>query len=153
MHEVELGVWKSLLQHLIRMLHCQGPLIVHKFNSRYVFNIFLNCEFEGIIHKYYCRFCQVAPFGSSIRRFEANVSDLSKLAARNYEDILQCSIPCFEGLFPEPHNSTILDLLYIVRYWHSLAKLHMHTDTSLRVFREVTAMLGDGLRYFAILAP
>lgn len=25
----------------------------------------------------------------------------------------------------------------------------MHTDTSLRVFRQVTALLGDALRYFA----
>jgi hypothetical protein len=36
------------------------------------------------------RFRQVAPFGrSTIRRFSHNVADLKKLAARDYEDILQ----------------------------------------------------------------
>jgi len=39
-----------------------------------------------------------------------DVSDLSKLAAHNYEDILQCIIPCIEGLLPYPHNETILGL-------------------------------------------
>ena len=36
MHEVELGTWKALLQHLIRMLHAQGGGVVHTFNSRSV---------------------------------------------------------------------------------------------------------------------
>jgi len=63
------------------------------------------------------RFRQVAPFGrSTIRKFQADVSDLSKLAAHNYEDILQCIIPCIEGLLPYPHNETILDLLYLIAY-------------------------------------
>jgi hypothetical protein len=36
------------------------------------------------------RFRQVPTFGrSTIRRFSANVSEMKKLAARNYEDILQ----------------------------------------------------------------
>jgi hypothetical protein len=34
-------------------------------------------------------------------------------------------------------------------YWHSLAKLRMHTDSSLNVFRELTRVLGDSLRFFA----
>ena len=92
----------------------------------------------------------MAPFGrSTIRKFQAHVSDLSKLAAHNYEDILQCIIPCFEGLLPSPHNETILDLLYILAYWHSLAKVHMHTDSSLQEFRQLTTILGEHLRYFA----
>src|ERR1700741_2407910 len=73
-----------------------------------------------------------------------------KLAARDYEDILQCCIPCFEGLLPSPHNETILDLLYVLNYWHSLAKLRMHTDSTLQIFRQTTTLLADSLRYFAI---
>lgn len=77
------------------------------------------------------------------------MADFSKLAARDYEDILQCSIPAFEGLLPSPHDETILDLLYIMSYWHSLAKLRMHTDSSLHLFEETTVILGNLLRYFA----
>jgi len=104
--------------------------------------------------EYLSNFClysfrQVAAFGrSTIRKFPYNVADLSKLAARDYEDILQCCIPCFEGLLPSPHNETILHLLYILNYWHSLAKLRMHTDTTIRIFRQTTTLLGDALRYF-----
>ena len=78
------------------------------------------------------------------------MSELSRLAAQNFENILQCCIPCFDSLFPSPHNKTILDLLYILGYWHSLAKLWMHTDTSLKVFCHATSLLGDALRYFAL---
>ena len=92
----------------------------------------------------------MAPFGrSTIRKFLYNVSDLSKLAAHDYEDILQCIIPCIEGLLPSPHNETILDLLYIIAYWHSLAKLRMHTDSSLQELRQLTTIMGEHLRYFA----
>ncbi|KAF8955983.1 hypothetical protein BDZ97DRAFT_1672464, partial [Flammula alnicola] len=129
MHELELGIWKALLLHLIRILYAHGQNAVHEFNAR---------------------FRQVSAFSrSTIRKFPYNVVDLSKLAARDYEDILQCCIPCFEGLLPSPHNETILDLLYILNYWHSLAKLRMHTDTTLQIFRQTTTLMGDALRYFA----
>ncbi|KIJ57965.1 hypothetical protein HYDPIDRAFT_34453 [Hydnomerulius pinastri MD-312] len=129
LHEFELGVWKALLSHLIRMLYVVGPSAVHEFNRR---------------------FRQVAPFGrSTIRRFAHNVADLTKLAARDYEDILRCCIPCFEGLFSSPHNETILSLLYIMCYWHSLAKLRMHTDSTLKILDDVTILLGQHLHNFA----
>ncbi|TFK61425.1 hypothetical protein BDN72DRAFT_904115 [Pluteus cervinus] len=129
MHEVELGVWKMLLQHLVRVLYCQGTGVVQVFNAR---------------------FRKVTPFGvDTIRRFKTNVSDLKKLAARDYEDILQCIIPCIEGLLPQPFNDTILDLLYTMAYFHSLAKLRMHTDSSLHTLRLVITSLCDALRYFA----
>ena len=35
LHEVELGVWKALLTHLIRMLNACGVDKVHKFDERY----------------------------------------------------------------------------------------------------------------------
>ena len=95
-------------------------------------------------------FRQVPTFGGdTIRRFSTNMSSLSRNTACDYEDILQCFIPCFEGLLPEKHSETITDLVYVLTYWHSLAKLRMHTDSSLRVFRQVTTVLTDSLHYFA----
>lgn len=73
---------------------------------------------------------------------------MKKLAARDFEDLLQCSIPAFEGLFPEPHNSRILRLLYRLCEWHALAKLRMHTDPSLDHLDSLTQELGTLTREF-----
>ena len=35
LHEVELGVWKALFAHLVRMLHARGLDKVHEFDRRY----------------------------------------------------------------------------------------------------------------------
>ncbi|KII90776.1 hypothetical protein PLICRDRAFT_697259 [Plicaturopsis crispa FD-325 SS-3] len=129
MHEFELGVWKALLTHLVRILHSLGRNTVLLFNER---------------------FRQVPTFGrSTIRRFAHNVADMKKLAARDFEDILQCCIPCFEGLLPAPHDESVADLLYLATYWHSLAKLRMHTDSSLKVLDKVTVAFGQAIRHFA----
>jgi hypothetical protein len=37
LHEFELGVWKAILIHLIRMLWTYGADSIAKFNERYVF--------------------------------------------------------------------------------------------------------------------
>ncbi|KAI0028039.1 hypothetical protein K488DRAFT_59706 [Vararia minispora EC-137] len=129
MHEFELGVWKGLLLQLIRILHALGPSTVQEFNER---------------------FRQITTFGAStIRRFAHNVSELKKLAARDFEDILQCCIPCFKGLLPDPHDASVSDLLFLSTYWHSLAKLRMHTAMSLIVLDHVTVHLAKALRFFA----
>jgi hypothetical protein len=36
MHEVEIGVWKALFTHLVRMMWVQGARIVQEFNARYL---------------------------------------------------------------------------------------------------------------------
>ncbi|KAI0083358.1 hypothetical protein BDY19DRAFT_858286, partial [Irpex rosettiformis] len=95
------------------------------------------------------RFRQVPTFGrDTIRRFSANVADLKKLGARDFEDILQCSIPVLEGLLLEPYNSTVLDLLWTLTTWHALAKLRMHTTTTLKHLTHTTTALGRFLRQF-----
>ncbi|KAJ7144084.1 hypothetical protein C8R44DRAFT_554545, partial [Mycena epipterygia] len=86
---------------------------------------------------------------STIRRFVNNTSAMKKLAARNYKDLLQCAIPVFEGLLPEKHDKNVLDLLFLLAYWHSLAKLRLHTGFTLGRLDEVTASLGCQLRHFA----
>ncbi|ETW76906.1 hypothetical protein HETIRDRAFT_242215, partial [Heterobasidion irregulare TC 32-1] len=80
-----------------------------------------------------------------------NVSAIKKLAARDYEDMLQCAIPCFEGLLEEPHNRIVMDLLFELVTWHALAKLHLHTDTTLRIFEQVTTSLGALIRKFVLI--
>ncbi|KDQ54663.1 hypothetical protein JAAARDRAFT_696959 [Jaapia argillacea MUCL 33604] len=113
------------------------------------FNIFAMLVVD-LLHEFELGvFRQVFPFGSStIRRFDANVSEKKKLAGHDYEDILQCAMPCFDGLFPEPHNVIIQDLLFVLGYWHFLAKLRMHTDSSLVVLDDTTTALGMELRRF-----
>jgi hypothetical protein len=88
---------------------------------------------------------------------------MKRLAARDFEDllqvsshiytynpnILQCSIPVFEGLLPGDENDIVLDLLFDFATWHAYAKLRLHTDTTLNNFDTVTKVLGSTLRTFA----
>lgn len=60
----------------------------------------------------------------------------------------QCAIPVFDGLLPEPHNSRLLDLLFITAHWHGLAKLRIHTNTTLDILDRITTILGQTLRDF-----
>lgn len=61
---------------------------------------------------------------------------------------LKCSIPVFEGLLPEPHNTKVLNLLFALAHWHALAKLRQHTDPSLVILEAATINLGKLLRDF-----
>jgi hypothetical protein len=60
----------------------------------------------------------------------------------------KCAFPVFEGLLPEPHNSSILRLLFTCAHWHALAKLRMHTDATLDVLDTLTTALGAEFRTF-----
>ena len=88
MHEFELGVWKALFTHLIRILHAASErpgALADELNARYVCQ-----EGKGVNLIPRDRFRQVPTFGQfTIRRFHNNVSEMKKLAARDFEDILQ----------------------------------------------------------------
>ncbi|KZV87415.1 hypothetical protein EXIGLDRAFT_620624, partial [Exidia glandulosa HHB12029] len=131
MHEFELGVWKALFIHLIRMLRSVGEHCVTELDRRY---------------------CEMAPFGrDTIRRFPTSVSALSKLTAHDFEDILLCAIPCFEGLFPDPEcDTSIRRLLYVMQKWHGLAKARMHGDSSIVLLYNATRQLGRSMRHFSV---
>ena len=103
-----------------------------------------------LCHHLYHRFRQIPTFGSTgtIRRFATNASEMKKLAGRDFEDLLQCAIPVFEQLLPEPHNSHVTKLLFRVAEWHGLAKLRMHTEATLARLEQVTAELGHRMRDF-----
>jgi hypothetical protein len=60
----------------------------------------------------------------------------------------QCAIAVFEGLLPEPHNRIVMDLLFELATWHALAKLRLHTETTLRFLDNSTTRLGQYLRRF-----
>ena len=85
MHEFELGVWKALLSHLVRILYLIGASTVQEFNHRYA--LFSTCDVRSA--ELSVSFQQINPFGSTIRPFTHNVADMKKLAAQDFEDILQ----------------------------------------------------------------
>ena len=103
-----------------------------------------------LCHHLYHRFRQIPTFGSTgtIRRFATNASEMKKLAGRDFEDLLQCAIPVFEQLLPEPHNSHVMKLLFRIAEWHGLAKLRMHTEATLARLEQVTTDLGHLMRDF-----
>lgn len=37
LHEFEIGVWKRIFEHLMRLLQAQGNDVIAEFNRRYVF--------------------------------------------------------------------------------------------------------------------
>lgn len=129
LHEFEIGVWKSIFTHLMRILVAQGGSAVTDLNRRY-------------------RAISTFGTGPTIRKFSANASAMTKLAARDFEDLLQCALPVFEGLLPEPHNTIVLDLLFTLGSWHAYAKLRMHTKMTLKLFDEATIALGRQVRRF-----
>jgi hypothetical protein len=93
LHEFELGVWKSLFTHLIRILYATAPhgSLVTELDRRFV--NFSAVSYQELINfPVTIRFRAMPTFGSStIRRFATNASEMKKLAARDFEDLLQVS--------------------------------------------------------------
>jgi hypothetical protein len=87
-------------------------------------------------------------FAGKIRRFATNASEMKKLGARDFEDLLQCAIAAFDGLFPPEHNTRVLKLLYRLAEWHACAKLRMHTDPTLQHLTKLTPEIGRLMREF-----
>jgi hypothetical protein len=61
---------------------------------------------------------------------------------------LQCALPAFEGLFPPPFDKQIQNLLFVLAYWHGIAKLRLHTDSTLNLLEGLTTQFGTLLRRF-----
>ena len=71
MHEFELGIWKALFTHLIRILSAAsvGDALVNELDRRYR---------------------MVPTFGrDTIRKFASNTLETKNMAARDFEDLLQ----------------------------------------------------------------
>ncbi|THV02220.1 hypothetical protein K435DRAFT_836569 [Dendrothele bispora CBS 962.96] len=89
-----------------------------------------------------------APHSNVICISECNASEMKKLAARDYEDLLQCSIPVFEGLLDGEHDNRLMKLLFRLAQWHALAKLRLHTEVTLEQLEKVTVDIGKLMREF-----
>ncbi|KAG2055969.1 hypothetical protein BDR06DRAFT_829628, partial [Suillus hirtellus] len=91
----------------------------------------------------------IPSFGKgAIWHFPTNIADVQQNVARHFEDILQCAIPAFEGLFPKEHDNDIQLLLFQLTEWHTLAKLQLYTDDSLDKLNEALNALGKQLQRF-----
>ncbi|KAF9219982.1 hypothetical protein BS17DRAFT_716074, partial [Gyrodon lividus] len=80
--------------------------------------------------------------------FHKNASAMKRLAAQDFEDLLQCALPVFKGLLPAYHNNIILNLLFDLATWHALAKLCLHTDHSLGFLDAATIYLSKSVCKF-----
>ncbi|EJD50311.1 hypothetical protein AURDEDRAFT_58565, partial [Auricularia subglabra TFB-10046 SS5] len=95
------------------------------------------------------RYRNLSTFGrATIRKFHNNVSEMKRLGARDFEDILQCAIAAFDRLLPDEYDKLFMDLLFTAAEWHALAKLRLHTDETLADLAGVTTALMNMLRRF-----
>ncbi|KAG2064840.1 hypothetical protein BDR04DRAFT_1034285 [Suillus decipiens] len=130
MHGCELGTWKALFTHLIHLLYAYpgGSHLVTTLDNR---------------------FRHVLSYGNGvIWKFSNNTSGMKRLTARDFEDILQYTMPVFEGLLPEGHDQLVQSLLYMFALWHTLAKLRIHSKTTLSVLDETFKQLSHQLCKF-----
>ncbi|KAL0058886.1 hypothetical protein AAF712_014424 [Marasmius tenuissimus] len=82
-------------------------------------------------------FRQVLTFGSgTIRRFKNSVSSFTKFVGRDYQDALECAMPCFEGLFLDELDEIIQDLLFTVGH------------STINTMKSTTSELGRQLRRY-----
>lgn len=57
-------------------------------------------------------------------------------------------MPVFEGLLLETHNTHLMKLLHQMAEWHSFAKLHLHTESTLSYLDTLTRELGQRMQQF-----
>lgn len=82
MHEFELGVWKAIFIHLLRILDCLNK--THDLDQRQVLLQVRWPNTDTLV-----RFWEIPPFGiDGIRKITSNRSELKKLTAHDYEDLL-----------------------------------------------------------------
>ena len=96
LHEVEIGVWKSLFIHLLRLLETiPGTGQETVLNSRFVSPVYSLPSLRLLKLKFPpCRFCQIPAFGQdTIQRFQHDVSAMKQFRVRDFEDLLQVRVP------------------------------------------------------------
>ncbi|KAG2067451.1 hypothetical protein BDR04DRAFT_1120444 [Suillus decipiens] len=99
---------------------------------------------KSLVHTLDQRYRETPTFvQATIWKFVVNSSEMKRMATCNFENLLWCSIPIFNGLLPEPYNMIVLKLLFNMAHWHGLAKLRMHSDLTLDIMDQVTTMLGS----------
>jgi hypothetical protein len=61
---------------------------------------------------------------------------------------MQCALPVFEGLLPEPYETIVMDLLFELATWHGLAKMRLHMESTIQSLEHSTMRLGTLLQRF-----
>lgn len=111
MHEFELGVWKTLFIHLIRVLYAfagGSDRLVVELDRR-----FASTPFYRIPSNPLYRYRQISTFGhGTIRKFAANSSEMKKMAARDFEDLLQVFLEASISLITFFSNNSICSVLF-----------------------------------------
>ncbi|KAG2052948.1 hypothetical protein BDR06DRAFT_972635 [Suillus hirtellus] len=142
-HSLGEGLWVPVVNQFVKKLR---PLGLDAFGMLVV--DFMH-ECSQLVVALDSRFQEILTFGNGvICKFSNNTSDMKRLAARDLEDILQCAIPAFEGLFPKHHDVIIQPLLYQFAQWHALAKLRLHTKSTITFLDETFKKLSGMLRKF-----
>ena len=91
MHELELGVWKAVFIHLLRILDCESGSLKHKLDTRYAYSKLLEAMKLTAV-----RFREIPPFGrDGVRKTTSNRSELKKMTAHDYEDMLQVGLELY----------------------------------------------------------
>ncbi|KAG7093514.1 hypothetical protein E1B28_007188 [Marasmius oreades] len=127
MHKIT-GIIESIFKHLNRIIYQEDKLNTEILNKR---------------------FRSVPAFDSrTIRLFINNVTEMRKFACRDFEDLIQCAIPCYEGLLPPDHNDIVLDLLWDLNVVIAYASLHLHSDSTLASLNTMVTELGNLMRRF-----
>ncbi|THG94254.1 hypothetical protein EW145_g8177 [Phellinidium pouzarii] len=121
LHEWEVGIWRHIFTHLIRILDSYNSDKIDELNRRYR---------------------EVPSFGDSIRAYDENITEMKQMTAYAFEDLLQ------ESLLEAPHENIVLDMLYHAATVHALAKLRMHTDATVAHLSASTKCFGAALRKF-----
>lgn len=91
---------------------------------------------------------KVPAFKDRIRKHNENITEMKQMTASDYEDILQCALPLFEGLLPDEHDKKVLNVLYLLASFYTSSKLHMHTDRTVSDNRNLISLLGEAIRQF-----
>jgi hypothetical protein len=88
MHEFELGVWKAIFIHLLRILDCESEALKHELDKRYTLYYIKSPQYLWSL----LRFREIPPFGrdgDGVRKITSNRSELKKMTAHDFEDMLQ----------------------------------------------------------------
>ncbi|KAK0492982.1 hypothetical protein EDD18DRAFT_1310769 [Armillaria luteobubalina] len=122
-HEVEMNAFSEALLPLgFNYYQMLVPDLMHESESGGWKSLFTHLV----------RICYEIPGAIQRLNKRNDVSGQKKFAARDYEDVLQCSIPCFDGLLPDSKdNSVVMDTLFAFATWHAFAKARMHTESSI----------------------
>lgn len=86
LHKFEIGMWKMLFVHLLRIIVLHDKCLIHELDQRYG-----SSEWTCFIQlSSPIRYRQTLTFGqATIWKFLSNSSDMKRMAAHNFEDLLQ----------------------------------------------------------------